>query len=1488
MSHLQDPLSICSIFQRVAALIGLILLFALPVNLRAQDDLNIHGVVSDAMTSSKLGEVTVQVNKDGTSHDSYTTRANGKYEFYLDCGSHYELVFKKDGYVDRSIVIDSRNVPPEVVGAGIIMPTDMSMYEITEAMEGADLSVFQQPIGKASYNAAEADLIWDFSYTNKVKGEIFAFIRDVEKRQKELDKEASEADKAAAELEEKFKSFVADGDAAMSKQNYEDAVLNYKAALDLKPEDQTVPPKLGDAQTKWDSEKAAAELDNSYSAALDAGDGFMRTEEFDKAISSYEEALKLKPNESYPKDQIAKANSIVAERAANMAKQEQFNKLISEGEASFAEKKYEKALGSFQAALEVFPDNKEAQRKLDETNAAIQELAARAAKQESYDNLIAQADQARDAKSYEAAIGFYEEASKVFPEEEYPKAQITICQQNLEALASAAEKQAKFDELMADGSKSVTEAKYDEAISSFEEALTLFPDDSNAKSKLNEARSLKAELEAEAQKQEQYEGLISEADDLFKNEDYELAREKYQAAKDLIPAEIYPTEKITEINAILTELAASAAAEEAYSKAMAEGEESMEKSAYDSAIASFQKALEVKPGDKDASEKLESATELRDQLLASQAKDEQYQTLIDEGDALMASESFEESKSKYEAALAVKPDEKYPQDQIALILQTLEQRAAEAEEQARLAEQDALYQKFLKAGNEAMTAENYLEAISKYEEALGVKPEDELAAKRLEEATALQAAKDEMASLNDKYNSRIEEADKKYADQAYNEAISLYTQASELKPEEKYPQDQIKLIEETLAAAAEAEKMAAEKALSNQIAALVLEGDQMVQAKDFQSGISKYEEALALDATRDDIQAKIDAANNALLSFMEAEALDETYNQFISDADKAFEKQELQEAKGLYESALDVKPNEPYPAQQIAEIETKLEILAETNAKEEALRLQAEFDELIANGDKFFGKGKYDKALIEYEAAKEVLPENELAQQKIDEVNALLMQMSEADANRQAYDAAIEEADDLFKEESYEIAKLKYLDAQQIMPEETYPGEKITEIDILLEKRRLEEEALAEKSIEEQYQSKIREADSHMSIMDYDKAIDSYTTALEIKPEEVYPSSQIERIQLLKKEMEEAEKERERLAALEKERASKRPNLEKSTVNTSSEQQAEQFMKDALAAQERERYERIKKLKRENAEALLSYSEISGETRSSNYNDLKILQDNYSVIFGDAISYHQSIAEATQNFKGNVYDDQKLQAEMSLGRMKASQKRIEDSQLSREEWIDERIAIEAEKIRRERELAQEREGKISIYTSNQEAEKLRTERSDAVMRQSEEYAQYNADLTKKNLEDIKSFSDKIRERSTADDQSWKSRSDERIAENAKQIDKERKDQEAAFEDRKAFADEKRLREAAALGQLKTYEPKDYNEYFRTDLAKNYPQGVTEESSSLGNKVIITRIVVIGNKGDEYKKVLDIAGNYYFKNGQSISENTWHRETIQAFDRPRSD
>jgi hypothetical protein len=49
---------------------------------------------------------------------------------------------------------------------------------------------------------------------------------------------------------------------------------------------------------------------------------------------------------------------------------------------------------------------------------------------------------------------------------------------------------------------------------------------------------------------------------------------------------------------------------------------------------------------------------------------------------------------------------------------------------------------------------------------------------------------------------------------------------------------------------------------------------------------------------------------------------------------------------------------------------------------------------------------------------------------------------------------------------------------------------------------------------------------------------------------------------------------------------------------------------------------------------------------------------------------------------------------------------------------------------------------------------------------------------------------------------------------------------------------------------------------------------------LGNKKVLERTVIAGGKTYVYKKLVSTAGAYYFKNGISITEQTWKNETTK--------
>ncbi|MFQ5334792.1 MAG: hypothetical protein ACE5DN_01825 [Flavobacteriales bacterium] len=71
--------------------------------------------------------------------------------------------------------------------------------------------------------------------------------------------------------------------------------------------------------------------------------------------------------------------------------------------------------------------------------------------------------------------------------------------------------------------------------------------------------------------------------------------------------------------------------------------------------------------------------------------------------------------------------------------------------------------------------------------------------------------------------------------------------------------------------------------------------------------------------------------------------------------------------------------------------------------------------------------------------------------------------------------------------------------------------------------------------------------------------------------------------------------------------------------------------------------------------------------------------------------------------------------------------------------------------------------------------------------------------------------------------------------------------------------------------------------FQQQLAKKYPQGITEERYKEGNISYIRRIVVEGPKGTEYLEAIhQWGGRFFFKNGEAITERLWILETETRF------
>jgi hypothetical protein len=173
----------------------------------------------------------------------------------------------------------------------------------------------------------------------------------------------------------------------------------------------------------------------------------------------------------------------------------------------------------------------------------------------------------------------------------------------------------------------------------------------------------------------EYDKIIGQADAAFGNKNYPVAKFFYYKALGIKSWEKYPKDRINEINA-LTHSLLSEREENEYKEMIAKADEALVNK--DIAIARFyyNKALRIKASEEYPKIKLKDIQKLVEQDVIDK-QNELYKSYVDLGDQAMQAQNFSVARYNYNRALTVKPNEKYPKDQIKLIKEAIEKKNKE-------------------------------------------------------------------------------------------------------------------------------------------------------------------------------------------------------------------------------------------------------------------------------------------------------------------------------------------------------------------------------------------------------------------------------------------------------------------------------------------------------------------------------------------------------------------------------------------------------------------------------------------------------------------------------------------------------------------------------------------------------------------------------------------------------------------------------------------
>ncbi len=981
------------------------------------------------------------------------------------------------------------------------------------------------------------------------------------------------------------------------------------------------------AERKKAEEEAA--LQAKYDEFVKAGDAALADKNFEAAKRNYQQAAKVKPQEKYPKDQllaVANAKEEEQTRLKQEAADKQYNDLITAADGLLAKEQWENAKAKYLAAQKVKPEEsypKDQIAKADDLKAKAEEAAKEAAVRKQYDDIIKQADNLLKLQNWDAAIEKYNAALAVL-QDPYPTQKIKEAEQG-KAEQAAAQEQAKVDaeykQLVGVADNLFNSSKFQEAIGKYNEAKAVKPSESYPDEQITKANDAIAKAEKAAEEAEQiqaYNAKVKEADALFKSKAYDDAIAKYNEAKTIKSDETYPDTQIAAANKAKAEEAEAAAQAEAleknYQAAMAAASAALGAKEFDEAITKFKEAAELKPttsepkaGLKNAEEQKKfaeaEAAKLAEAEAEKQALEQQYTELISKADAAKASEDFVNAKALYKQAGDLKPQETYSFEQITAIDAAIAAKEAsekQAQEDAAKAkeEKQAQYEQFVAAGNAALDKKEYDSATDAFNKAATLKPEASAPkeglkaverAKELDAAEAEKLAEQEAAEAKAEqaYKALVSEADLAFQAEDWPKAKNLYKQASSEQPDDSYPQNQLDAIEAALAqAAAQAEEAAmAEEAAKQQAEAdymkyMALGGDAM-KAEDWAGARNAYEKAAEIKPSAQgpadglvevDRQEKLALAAKEQAQKKQKQDLENKYSGLMSKGEDALRNKEWNSARSYFTQASELKPEAFGAKERIEEVDRleELEKMESAKAEEEeraAAEKKNEFDATMEMGNASMASKYYSAAVTHFEKALTIIPTSGDARDKLRQAKDLLSQQESQAA------AAKAEADRIAAEEAAKKAAQE--EAKRKAEEEA----------------RLAAEQAAAKAalLESGFAAAMSTGDDAMEEGSYKIAVEAYEEAQELKPEAAGVGSKLADARAR------WEKQQEELAA------------QRRIAEAERRKQAEIERKKAAENAEKRRQERIKRLKENSPEELAKRypSGITEETIDQGYRTIK-------------------------------------------------------------------------------------------------------------------------------------------------------------------------------------------------------------------------------------------------------------------------------------------
>lgn len=621
------------------------------------------------------------------------------------------------------------------------------------------------------------------------------------------------------------------------------------------------------AQEKKDEE--------AYKTYIKQADNAFAALDYEKALKLYEKANQAKPEYNYPTDKIEeikklleagvdpKAQASAQARNSNAS----YKTLIKQADNTLDNNDYGGALLLYDKAYQIKPDYNYASAKINEINLKLN--ATPDLKLQIFENTMLKAENFYEQKNYQQANSEFQKASLIDPSAQLPKDRLN----QISSIYIDTSDMSDFNLALANGDKQLSTSDFDHAIMFYEAALKIHPNAKFVNKKIAEAKNQQLAYDA---KSKQLALNVASADKV-------LQSEKPTDATN--PKEMTVPDKTGE-SQLLSE-------QKKYNAALASAENSLKSGNYEAALAGFKSASVIKPSENYPQTKI---TEIEKLLAEKTSRQKAYDIDIKNGDQSLIEKNYDIALSHYSNALLLLADEKYPSQKITEINSILAKQKSDSEN----------YAQAIRMGEKSLAAGNYNLALTSFQDALKIKPSEPYPMEQIAEIKTKVAAQQK---LEVKYANALKKGDQFFVDKDYSGATTAYTEASELKKNEKYPQDQIAKINKIFADS---------RSVNDTYNLAINEGDKLLSVKDYSGAISAFTKATAIKPAEIYPQQRI----SEIKKIMEEITLSRSseYNKALEVADKLYNTKVFDQAIDAYQTAAKINPGDAYPEQQIGKI----------------------------------------------------------------------------------------------------------------------------------------------------------------------------------------------------------------------------------------------------------------------------------------------------------------------------------------------------------------------------------------------------------------------------------------------------------------------------------------------------------------------------------------------------------------------------------------